>query len=118
MAPPDVHLLIGAGRRLVLSDSELVHFMRPSVDLLLESVAGVYGPAAIACVLTGSGMDGGMGVTAIKSRDGTVIVQDPKSAQVRGMPDTAVETGAVDFVLPLSEIPGAICRLVDKMRKS
>jgi two-component system, chemotaxis family, protein-glutamate methylesterase/glutaminase len=113
IAPPNRHLLTGPGGTLTLSDSELVHFVRPSADLLLESAAGAYGPAAIGCVLSGSGSDGSMGVRAIKSRGGTVIVEDPESAEFRGMPDAAVGTGAVDFVLPLGEIATVICHLVD-----
>jgi two-component system, chemotaxis family, protein-glutamate methylesterase/glutaminase len=116
VGPPDRHLLIGAGGTFTLSDSELVHFVRPSVDLLLESAAGAYGASAIGCVLTGSGSDGAMGVSAIKSRGGTVIVQDPETAEFNGMPEAAVETGAVDFVLPLSEIATVICRLVEARR--
>ncbi|MET7384759.1 chemotaxis protein CheB [Streptomyces sp. NPDC005529] len=112
IAPPDRHLLAGPEGVLSLSNSELVHFVRPSADLLFESVAGAYGERAIVCVLTGSGGDGAMGVDAVKSRGGTVIAQDPASAQFRGMPDAAVATGAVDFVLPLAEISELIRGLV------
>jgi len=112
VAPPNYHLLVGAGGTLTLSSSELVHFVRPSADLLFESVAGAYGAAALACVLTGSGQDGAMGVNAVKSRGGTVIVEDPKSAEFKGMPEAAVATGSVDFVLPLDEIGSVITGLV------
>ncbi len=70
IAPPDRHLLIGADQTLTLSSSPLVHFVRPSADLLFESVAGTHGPRAIACVLTGTGSDGAMGLSAVKSRGG------------------------------------------------
>jgi two-component system chemotaxis response regulator CheB len=113
VAPPNRHLLVGADGELTLSSSELVHFVRPSADLLFESVAGAYGPHAIACVLTGSGSDGAMGVTAVKSRGGTVIAEDPESAEFKGMPDAAVGTGSVDFVLPLNEIADVIGALVE-----
>jgi two-component system chemotaxis response regulator CheB len=113
IAPPDHHLLVGPSGMLSLSDSELVHFVRPSADLLFESVAGAYGPAAIACVLTGTGNDGAMGVSAVKSRGGTVIAQDPDNAEFRGMPDAAVAAGAVDFLLPLDEIASVITGLVE-----
>ena len=83
-APPDRHLLIEEDGRLALTLSELVHFVRPSADLLFESVAGSFGPRAIACVLTGSGTDGAMGVRAIKSRGGTVLAQDPAEAEFSG----------------------------------
>ncbi|RDI55527.1 chemotaxis protein CheB [Nocardia mexicana] len=112
VAPPNYHLLVGADGVLSLSSSELVHFVRPSADLLFESVAGAYGSRAIACVLTGSGSDGAMGVGAVKSRGGTVIAQDPEEAEFKGMPEAAVQTGAVDFVLPLGEIADVIRGLV------
>ncbi|NEB05832.1 chemotaxis protein CheB [Streptomyces sp. SID13726] len=113
IAPPDRHLLVRQDGVLALTDTELVHFVRPSADLLFESVAGAYGPRAIACVLTGTGRDGAMGVDAVKSRGGTVIVQEPATAEFRGMPDAAMGTGTVDFVLPLEEIAAVIRGLVD-----
>jgi two-component system chemotaxis response regulator CheB len=114
IAPPDRHLLVEPGGRLTLTTSELVHFVRPAADLLFESVAGAYGVKAIACVLTGTGSDGAMGVSAIKSRGGTVIVEDPATAEFSGMPDAAVATGTADFVLPLEEISTVIRGLVEK----
>jgi two-component system, chemotaxis family, protein-glutamate methylesterase/glutaminase len=113
VAPPNYHLLVGAGGMVTLSSSELVHFVRPSADLLFESVAGAYGSRALACVLTGSGRDGAMGVSAIKARGGTVIVEDPASAQFKGMPEAAVAASEIDFVLPLDEIGGVIAGLVE-----
>ncbi|MFE0132587.1 chemotaxis protein CheB [Streptomyces sp. NPDC059037] len=117
LAPPDRHLLVGPEGILTLSNSELVHFVRPSADLLFESVAGAYGSRAIACVLTGTGVDGAMGVDAVKSRGGTVIAEDPETAQFAGMPTAAVGTGAVDFVLRLEEIAAAIRGLVENKRQ-
>jgi two-component system, chemotaxis family, protein-glutamate methylesterase/glutaminase len=113
VAPPNYHLLVSHGGTLTLSSSELVHFVRPSADLLFESVAGAYGARAIACVLTGSGSDGAMGVGAIRSRGGTVIVEDPATAEFKGMPEAAVATGAADFVVPLDEIAPVIRGLVE-----
>ena len=112
IAPPDRHMLVGPGGSLRLTDTELVHFVRPSADLLLESVAGAYGGRAIAVVLTGTGVDGAMGVRAIKTRGGTVIVEDPETAEFSGMPSAAVATQTVDFVLPLGEIAPVLARLV------
>jgi len=116
VAPPDHHLLIDGQGTLTLSHSALVHFVRPSADLLFESVAGAYGPRVIACVLTGTGSDGAMGVSAVKARGGTVIAQDPATAEFRGMPDAAIATGAVDFVLPLDEIADVVVGLVEAGR--
>src|SRR3954470_23232911 len=113
IAPPNRHLLVNAGGVLTLTQTELVHFVRPSADLLFESVAAAYRERAIAVVLSGSGTDGAMGVKAIKKMGGTVIVQDQKSSQFGGMPDAAERTGIADFVLPLHEIAPALQTLVN-----
>jgi two-component system chemotaxis response regulator CheB len=112
LAPPDNHLLVNRNATVSLTQTELVNFVRPSADLLFESVAAAYGERAIAVVLTGSGKDGSMGVTAIKQRGGTVIAQDEDSSEFFGMPSAAIRTGTVDFVLSLEEIPGALQLLV------
>jgi two-component system, chemotaxis family, protein-glutamate methylesterase/glutaminase len=112
LAPPDRHLLVNRDGTLSLTQTELVNFVRPSADLLFESVAAAYGERAIAVVLTGTGHDGSMGVTAIKMRGGTVIVQDEASSEFFGMPSAAIKTGTVDFVLALEEIPAALQTLV------
>jgi two-component system chemotaxis response regulator CheB len=114
IAPPAHHLLVDPDRTLALTKTELVHFVRPSADLLFESVAGSHRERAIAVVLSGSGLDGAMGVRAIKKTGGTVIVQEPSSSEFRGMPDAAEHTQQADFILPLGEIAGAIISLVGK----
>jgi len=111
IAPPDKHLLANPDRTLSLTQSELVHFVRPSADLLFESVAAAFRDRAIAVVLTGSGRDGAMGVKAIKKMGGTVIAQDEETSEFFAMPSAAIETGRVDFVLPLAEIPAALVSL-------
>ena len=112
LAPPDHHMLINRDGSISLTQTELVNFVRPSADLLFESVAASYGKRAIAVVLTGTGHDGSIGVTAIKQRGGTVIAQDEASSEFFGMPSAAIRTGAVDFVLSLEEIPGALLSLL------
>ena len=111
IAPPNRHLLVNPDGSLSLSQSELVHFVRPSADLLFESVAASYKDRAIAVVLTGTGSDGAMGVQAIKKMGGTVIVQDEKTSEFFGMPSSAIASGNVDFVLPLDEIASALVQL-------
>jgi two-component system chemotaxis response regulator CheB len=112
VAPPDKHLLINGDGTISLSNSKMVHFVRPSADLLFESVAGSYKDRAIGVVLTGSGSDGAMGVQAIKKMGGTVIAQDEETAEFFGMPGAAIQSGSVDFVLPLKEISAALVTLV------
>jgi two-component system chemotaxis response regulator CheB len=112
VAPPDNHLLVDAAGVLTLTHTELVHFVRPSADLLFESAAASFRERAVAVVLSGSGSDGAMGVKAVKKMGGTVIVQDRESSEFAGMPEAALKTGAVDFVLPLAEIASALHTLV------
>jgi two-component system chemotaxis response regulator CheB len=112
IAPPDRHLLVNSDRTLSLSRSALVHYVRPSADLLFESVAVGFGERAIAVVLTGSGRDGTTGVRAIKERGGIVIAQDEPSSEHFGMPGAAIRSGAVDFILSLEEIASALITLV------
>src|SRR3989475_4670047 len=114
IAPPDRHLLVNPDGTLSLSQSELVHFVRPSADLLFESVAASYKDRSIAVVLTGTGSDGSMGIGAIKKMGGTVIAQDERSAEFYGMPAAAIKSGNADFILPLEEIPSALVTLIMK----
>ena len=113
IAPPNRHLLVNADGSLSLTHTELVHFVRPSADLLFESVAASYKDRAIAVVLSGSGSDGAMGVQAIKKMGGTVLAQDKDSAEFFGMPRAAAQTGCVDFALPLEEIAPALVALLN-----
>jgi two-component system chemotaxis response regulator CheB len=116
IAPPDRHLLVNPDGLLSLTRTELVHFSRPSADLLLESVAASYRERAIGVILSGSGSDGAMGAKAIKKMGGTLIVQDPATAEFAGMPGAARQTGLADFVLPLEEISGALRSLLGERR--
>jgi two-component system, chemotaxis family, protein-glutamate methylesterase/glutaminase len=113
IAPPDRHLLVNPGT-LSLSQTELVHFVRPSADLLFESVAASYRERALAVVLTGTGADGSMGVQAVKKMGGTVIAQDESSSDFFGMPGGAIQTGCVDYILPLTAIARTLLGLVVK----
>jgi two-component system chemotaxis response regulator CheB len=112
IAPPDEHLLVTFDGRLTLSHAELVHFVRPSADLLFESGAGAFPGRVVGVVLTGSGSDANMGVRAIEQTGGTVIAQDPQEAEFAGMPQAAIDTGGVDFILRLEEIGPALVALV------
>jgi len=112
IAPPDHHLLVETDRTLALTQTELVHFVRPSADLLFESVAGSFKEKAIGVVLTGSGHDGSMGCEAIRKMGGIVIAQARSSAEFPSMPTSAIATNCVDHELDLDDIPAALVRLV------
>jgi len=114
VAPPNYHLLVNPDGSISLTQSEVVHFVRPSADLLFESVAASYNNRAISVVLSGTGTDGSIGVKAIKKNGGTVIAQDERTSEFFGMPSAAIHTGEVDLVLPLQMIGPMLVSLVVK----
>jgi two-component system, chemotaxis family, protein-glutamate methylesterase/glutaminase len=103
VAPADYHLLVD-GSRFGFSVDARVQFARPSIDVLFESVAEAYRERAIGIVLTGANQDGAAGLAAIKRNGGVGIVQDPKTATMKSMPEAALAAAEADAVLALDEI--------------
>lgn len=103
LAPPDYHLLIDDGH-FALNVDERVSYARPSIDVLFESAAEVYRRAVVAVLLTGASNDGTHGAKRVREVGGTVVAQDPATAEAPFMPQSAIHAGAVDKVLPLNEI--------------
>jgi two-component system chemotaxis response regulator CheB len=103
-APPDYHLLIDAGPQLALSIDPPVNFSRPSIDVLFESAADVYGQRLLGILLSGANEDGTEGLACIRRRGGLTAVQQPASALAPRMIESALSRGAVDLVLSLDEI--------------
>jgi len=116
IAPPDRHLLVNSNCTIGLTQTPPLNFVRPSADYLFKSVAHCFGKRAIAVVMTGLGKDGAAGITVIKQHGGVTIAQDPASAEFTGMPMAAVQTQAVDLVLPLDQIPAMLLQLVRQGR--
>jgi two-component system chemotaxis response regulator CheB len=112
IAPTGTHTVVAGSRRLGLRHLPPVDSQRPAVDVLFESVQEQYGRRAIAVLLTGMGRDGARGLKAIRDAGGRTIAQDEASCVVYGMPKAAAELGAAEQVLPLSEIPMAVVRLL------
>ena len=107
VSPGDRHLEVvrdGASYRCRLIDTEPVNRHKPSVDVLFDSVAKALGSNATGVILTGMGKDGARGLLSMKNAGAKTIAQDEASSVVWGMPGAAVETGAVDSVLPLELI--------------
>ena len=103
-APPGYHLLVEADRTFSLSCDPPVLFSRPSIDVLLESCADVYGPRAAGIVLTGANEDGAQGLARIAGAGGLTAVQDPAEAAYAIMPEAALRLARPDFVLPLRQL--------------
>ena len=110
LAPHDYHLLIERGS-FALSTEPPVAFARPSIDLMFESAADVYGKSVIGAILTGANIDGARGLARIKSFGGFAVVQDPGEAEVPEMPLAAIAATNVDRVAPLNEIASLLEQL-------
>jgi two-component system chemotaxis response regulator CheB len=110
IAPGGFHMVITKEKRVHLTLDAPVNYVRPSADVLMISLAEVYGSKNIAVVLTGMGGDGAMGIKAIKSKGGATIAQDEKTSVVYGMPNVAFQTGCIDTVAPLELIPKEIVK--------
>ena len=113
IAPGNRHTLVrrlGAGYFLEVRDGSLVSRHRPSVNVLFRSVAQAAGASAIGVLMTGMGDDGADGLLEMKQAEAFTIAQDEASCVVFGMPREAILRGAVNEVLPLSNIPSAILR--------
>ncbi|MFN4354789.1 chemotaxis protein CheB [Parvibaculum sp.] len=107
LIPPGTYLSVRKGV-LHLSQPEARHGARLPFDFLLHSLAEDCGQRAACVVLSGTGADGSLGLRTVNRKGGLVIAQDPREAAYDGMPRSAIVTGAVDLVLPLAEIPGAL----------
>jgi two-component system chemotaxis response regulator CheB len=103
-APPDYHMLVDRGPALALSGDQPVHFSRPSIDVLFDSAADIYGERLMGVILTGANQDGAEGLAAIARAGGRSVVQDPSSAAVAYLPEAALQGGPVDAVLSIEQL--------------
>ncbi len=111
VAPGDLHMLLrkSAGRYAVcVKSGPRVCYQRPSVDVLFCSVADTAGAAATGVILTGMGADGAQGLLRMHEAGAYTIAQDEATSVVFGMPKEAIARKAVDQVLPLGSIAGAL----------
>lgn len=111
MIPPNKYVHIKDGR-LRLIEPVTRRGMRMPIDYFFHSMAEALQERAICIVLSGTGADGTAGLRAIKGEGGTALVQAPETAQYDGMPRNAVATGLVDFILPVTALPGALVGFV------
>lgn len=107
--PPRSYLAIRGGvlRVSQLQEREDVHL---PFDFFLNSLAEEYGERAVCVILSGTGVDGSVGLRAVSEKGGLVIAQDPEEAAFDGMPRSAIATGAVNLVLPTAKIPRTLIR--------
>jgi two-component system chemotaxis response regulator CheB len=115
MAPADRHLIVDRGSVWLDAGPER-NFCRPSIDVLFESLAAEHGPATVACLLTGMGRDGALGLLALRRRGAVTIAQDEASSVVYGMPREAARLGAAQHVLPLDDIASTLSTLASSAK--
>ncbi|HKG08492.1 MAG TPA: chemotaxis protein CheB [Pedobacter sp.] len=113
IAPSDYHLLIEQDRTFSLDYSEKINYSRPSIDVTFQTAAEVYQERLVCLLLSGSNSDGVAGLKSVKDWGGTVLIQDPRTAQVAYMPAQAQLKVDVDRVLSISEI-GEFINLLPK----
>ena len=119
IAPGDFHLAVARDTdavRIVTNQHAAENWCRPAADVLFRSVADVYGPHALAVVLTGMGQDGLKGCERIRAAGGQVLVQDEASSVVWGMPGFVARAGMADRVVPLGELGAEILGRVRRHR--
>jgi two-component system chemotaxis response regulator CheB len=109
--PETLHLVVGIGGRVHLSDADPVNGHRPSIDVTFQSVARVYGARSAGVLLTGMGSDGAQGLLSIRRAGGVTLAQDEESSPIFGMPRAAIELGAAQQVLP----PAGIIRSLNAL---
>jgi len=111
IAPGNHHMLLkrsGARYYVDIKEGPLVCRHRPSVDVLFRSAARYAGQNAVGVILTGMGDDGARGMLEMKQAGAMTIAQDEATCVVFGMPNEAIRWDAVDKVLPLQAVAGAI----------
>lgn len=117
IAPGNYHMLLkrsGARYYVDVKTGPLVHYQRPSADVLFKSVARYAGANALGIILTGMGKDGAQGMLSMKKAGAINIAQDEKSCVVFGMPKEAINIGAVDHVQDIYTIAQKAVSLLEK----
>lgn len=119
VAPGGKHMImkkVGLNTVIVLDDGEPVNFCKPAVDPMLDSLLPIYGAAMLVCILTGMGHDGRDGSIKVQEKGGTVVAQDEDSSVVWGMPGAVAQAGICHKILPLSDLPGEVAKLLKGAR--
>lgn len=114
VAPSEFHMSVKPDGTVHLAEAKPHDVYHPSCDVLLESVAQVFGARSVGIVLTGMGHDGAAGMGRIRRAGGVTIAQDEASSLIYGMNRVAVEHGHIQHLLPLADLAGAMQRLASE----
>ena len=105
--PPGKQLKIVDGH-LELMEMAVERGKRAAIDHFFRTLADTHGSRAVAVVLSGKDGDGSIGIKRIKEVGGLTVAQEPSEAESAEMPESAIATGMVDWILPVSEMPGRL----------
>ena len=108
---------IWSGRQLSCGTLAVRRGRRVAVDLFFRSMADTHGPHSAAIILSGADGDGAIGIKRIKERGGLTIAQDPDEAQQPEMPQSAIATGMVDWVLEVAQMPPKLIEYHENERR-
>jgi len=103
-APPNYHMLISEDLHIVLNTDELLHYSRPSIDMMFESVAGSIKQDAVGIILSGSNKDGAIGLKSISENGGYTIIQTIEDAEYSEMPSAALNLVTPTKMMNILEI--------------
>ena len=110
--PAEYSMRITEQGMIILGERDARQFYHPSCNTLLASVARAYRERAVALIMSGMGDDGVVGMQAIRAAGGVTLAQDAKSSVVFGMNRLAVESGCIDTLVPLANIPAELIQRV------
>jgi two-component system chemotaxis response regulator CheB len=114
LSPSEQHMEVDSAKRISLVGRSPRDIYHPSCDLLLSSVARVFGNKSVGVILTGMGSDGAAGMTAIQKAGGITIAQNEATSVIFGMNRVAIEGGGISRVLPIGEIGSDIIRILSR----
>ncbi|MBN2353274.1 MAG: chemotaxis-specific protein-glutamate methyltransferase CheB [Spirochaetales bacterium] len=117
VAPGGSHLGVDGRGRFKSVDAPPQFGIRPSADVLFESLAEAFGKGLVAVVLSGMGSDGAKALPAVKRNGGYVVAQDEESSLIFGMPKAAIATGCVDRVLNIAAMPEFLAAYCGQVRE-
>ncbi len=104
LVPANYHLYIGMGGMMYLSTEPSINHSRPSIDLIFRSAAYNYKTKVVGILLSGANRDGASGLAEVKNEGGITIAQDTEEAQVKTMPEAAIQTGKIDYIMKSEKI--------------
>lgn len=111
LSQPNKHMIV-AGGYIFLTDSEKMHFAKPSISVLFDSLASEYGQELLCLLVCGYGRDGSDSLKSLKKSGATVLIEDPSECKATPMLDNAILSGSFDAIMPLNDMNSYIKKAI------